>query len=76
MTATRKIRMFQFESITWMSTLAQQMLLHSAKLDQKSDLPSNASQANVAFHALCTNATQNSYTKNDTAPLCRSCCSS
>jgi len=76
MTAARKICMFQFESTTQMNTLAQQMLLQSAKLDQKSDLPSNASQANMAFHALCTNSTQNSYTKNDLAPLCQSRCSS
>jgi len=55
--------MFQSVSIMWMNTLAQHMLLHSAKLDQKSDLPSYASQANVASRAMCTYLTHNSYTK-------------
>jgi len=46
-----------------MNTLAQQMLLQSAKLDQNSDLPSNASQANVVFHVMYTSLTH-SHTKN------------
>jgi len=41
--------MLQLVSTMWNNTLTQQMLLHSAKLDQKSDLPSNASQVNVVF---------------------------
>ena len=50
--------MLQFVSTLWKNTLAsQQSLFHSAKLDQRTDLPSNASQAKASFHTLHTNLT-------------------